>query len=118
MTKFFTIILFALILALSCKKENTEKSSVLKQLYSQYKDGEIDQATYKGETVYVTGINAYDSSTSIYDKNGNVIGGCDYSYGLIDPICYDLGELKAIYRCENHLSGKPPVDLFKLRSNY
>lgn len=118
MTKFFTIFLCSLILALSCKKESTQRSSVLKQLHTQYKDGEIDQATYQGEMVYVTGINAYDSSTSIYDKNGNVIGGCDYSYGLIDPICYELSEQKVIYRCENHLSGKPPVDIFKLHSNY
>lgn len=105
-----------LLLATSCKKEVSQKSIVLKELYFQFKDGEIIQAKYKGETVYLTGLNLYDAGTSLYDQNGNIIGGCNYAYSLLDPICYELTDVKDIYRCKNHITGKPAVDRYKLAS--
>jgi hypothetical protein len=59
----------------------------------------------------------FDAETSIYDQYGNIIGGCNYAYSLLDPICYELSEIKEIYRCKKHVTGKPAVDFYRLTSS-
>lgn len=50
------------------------KREILKKLYSQYKNGEISECTYNGQTVYSAAINAYYAGSVIFDKRGNRIG--------------------------------------------
>ena len=109
--------IFLLLLFSSCEKDVAQKSTVLRELYFQFKNGEIVQAEYKGEIVYVTSLNLFDADTSIYDQHGNIIGGCNYAYSLLDPICHELSEIKEIYRCKKHVTGKPAVDFYRLTSS-
>lgn len=114
MTRYLPMIL--LLIFVSCKKEIPQKDAVVKKLYSQFKDGEILEAGYKGQRVYVANLNAYDAGTSIYDQRGNVIGGCNYAYGSLDPICYELTEVIEVYRCKNYINGKTAIDIYHLAS--
>ncbi len=83
---------------------------MLTELYNLYENGKISECEYKGETVYIAGINAYDAASKVYNSKGEVIGTCNYAFGQVDDICRQLKNCEVIYRCENHISGEPAVD--------
>ena len=113
--KILSILTFAtLLIMICCEKDKADNWNILKELYQQYKDGEIDECTYNDETVYIAGINAYDAGATVYDYNGDIIGSCNYAWGGVDSICGQLNDCKVIYRCDNHITGEPPVDKYGL----
>ena len=114
MKKLFVVLLFLFSIVSSCKKNDVENWQTLKKLHKIYKDGEIDQCKYKGQTVYCAGLNAYDAGGVIYDKNGNQIGSCNYAWGNVDSICKQLTDCEVIYRVGDNIWGEPPVDKYKL----
>jgi hypothetical protein len=100
---------------LSCKKENSENKKTLNKLYEMFKDGSISICQYNGQTVYTAAINAYDTGGGIFDKNGNLIGNCNYAWGSKpDPICGQVTNCKIIYMVKDNIWGQPAVNLFKL----
>jgi len=99
---------------ISCKKDNFENSKTLRQLYKQYKNGEISECKYLGETVYSAGLNMYDAGGAIYDYEGNQIGTCNFALGNTDSICSKLTDCETIYRIKDNIWGKPAVDKFGL----
>lgn len=100
---------------LSCKKENTENRKILNKLYDEYKDGEISICKYNDETIYSAVHNAYHAGSSIFDKNGNLLGTCNYGWGLkADPICKQVTNCKIIYMVKDNIWGQPATNLFKL----
>jgi hypothetical protein len=103
-----------IIVLISCKKDKNEAPQVVKDLYATFKNGEIDECSYNGQTVYSAGLNAYDAGSVIYDKNGKIIGNCNYAYGQFDSICGKLQNVVVIYRCKNHITGEPFVDKYGL----
>ena len=111
---FLTMIVLLTMGVHSCNKNNIENKETLKKLYEEYKDGEIDECKYKGETVYCAGINAYDAPSYIYDKEGNQIGCCNYGWGGVDDICRQLTNCEVIYRVKNSIWGGPAVDKYNL----
>src|SRR5690242_7740856 len=48
--------------------------STLQELYSKYKNGEIEACQYNGVTVYKAGLNAPDAGSVIYNGQGIKIG--------------------------------------------
>ena len=94
----------------SCGKNNNE---TLKELYKVYKNGEISECKYNGETVFRAGINAYDAGSVVYDKEGKQIASC-YGWGNDDPICSKLTDCEVIYRVKNNIWGEPAVDKYGL----
>ena len=98
----------------NCRKENVNKLDTLHKLYSLLKDGEIEECKYHNETVYSAAYNAYDAPSIIYDIKGNRIGACNYAWGHVDSICTQLQDCIVIYRCHNHISGQPFVDIYGL----
>jgi len=86
----------------------------LAHLYTIYENGEIDECIYMNMTVYTAGQNAYDAGSSVYDSEGNLIGSCNSAWGHFDPICQQITGCKVIYRCHNHISGQPFVDVYNL----
>ena len=99
---------------LSCDKNNIENKDTLKELYKVYKNGEIDECKYNGQTVYCAGLNAYDAGSVIYDKNGKQIGSCNYAWGNVEPICGQLKNCEVIYRVKDNIWGEPAVDKYRL----
>lgn len=99
---------------LNCHSDTIENKATLQRLYQLYRDGDIEQCKYKGETVYSAGISAVDAGGAIYDKDGNILGTCNFAWGTPDPICFQLTDCVVIYRCKNHISNLPPVDLYGL----
>jgi hypothetical protein len=112
---FLAMIVILSIGASSCDKNNIENKETLKKLYEMYKDGEIDECKYNGKTVYCAGLNAYDAGSAIYDKDGKLIGECNYAWGNVDPICGQLIDCKVIYRVRNNIWGEPAVDKYGLK---
>lgn len=101
----------------ACKTTNPrvdDNRKTLQKLYEVYKKGDIAECTFKGDTVYNAGLNAYDAGSKIFDKEGNEIGTCNYAWGPVLPICTALQDCEVIYRCENHITGNPPVDKYGL----
>lgn len=116
-TKHTTLDVFVIFIAFTlfnCHTDNIENKATLKRLYETYRFGEIDQCKYQGETVYSAGINAYDAGATVYDKGGNIIGTCNFAWGTPDPICGELTDCVVIYRCKDHITKLPPVDLYGL----
>jgi len=99
----------------SCKKDVMERSQTVEYLYSMYKNGEISECKYNGDTVYISGIHAVDAGATIYSKFGQKIGDCNWAWGPVDSICYKLTDCEVIYRekSENDYWG-PAVDKYNL----
>ena len=104
-------LLFAL--AISCSKKN-DNIDTIKELHKTYKNGEISECTYEGKTVYSCGINAYDAGGTIYNKDGEIIGSCNYAWGTPDSICGELEDCEIIYRVADNIWGQPHVDKYDL----
>lgn len=98
----------------SCKKSEFENAATLRQLYNNYKDGEIDECKYNGQRVYSAGINAFDAGSCVYDKDGKLIGTCNYAWGKPDSICGKLTDCEVIYRVKDNIWGLPAVDKYRL----
>ncbi len=109
---FGSLLLGSTISLTSCKKD--ENQTTLNQLYQNYKNGEITECTLNGETVYSGSLNAYDAGTTIYDKDGEVIGSCNYAWNQVDDICNEVTDCEVIYRTSNNIWGQPAVDKYDL----
>jgi len=94
--------------------EHTEDLQTLKKLYGFFKNGEIIECKLNGQTVYYAGLNAHDAGGTIFDKDGEIIGGCSYAWGNVDAICEQLTEHNAIYRIVNNIWGLPAADKYGL----
>lgn len=53
----------------SCYKKKDNKIEILKDLFAIYENGEIDECKYNSMTVFIAGINAYD--TGIFIRNSS-----------------------------------------------
>ncbi len=102
-----------LVLAMSCNKKN-DNIGTIKKLHKTYKNGEISECTHDGETVYSCGINAYDAGGTVYNKDGEIIGSCNYAWSTPDPICGELEDCEVIYRVDDNIWGQPHVDKYDL----
>ncbi len=98
----------------SCKKDDIENKGTLEQLYKTYKNGEISECKYNGQTVYSAGLNVYDSGSVIYDKDGKQIGTCNYAWEQADAICGQMTACETIYRIKDNIWGQPAVDKYGL----
>lgn len=105
---------FLFLSLLSCKKENAENQKTLNKLYEMFKEGSISICQYNGQTVYSAAHNAYDAGASIFDKDGNLIGGCNDAWGRVDAMCKEVTNCKTIYMVKDNIWGQPAVNLFKL----
>ena len=113
--KFRHLLIFAILLSFtSCNKYDAENWQTLKKLHKTYKNGSISECTYNGETVYQGQSNAYDASSQIYDKDGNQIGNCNYAWGGVDDICFQLEGCEMIYVIEDNIWGYPEVNKYGL----
>jgi hypothetical protein len=101
----------------ACKKKDEGKPNLnvtRHNLYNQYKNGEIDECIYNGDTVYCAGQSMYDAGATLYDASGRQIGECNYAWGPVDPICKQVNNCTVIYRCKNHITQLPFVDVYGL----
>lgn len=97
------------------QSDSVENGKVLEKLYKIYKEGEISECKYKGETVYTATLNAYDAGVRVYDRNGEVIGSSNYGWGdRVDTVCRQLTDCKVIYRVKDNIWGRPAVDKYGL----
>lgn len=111
-----SIFLICLVLCfiISCEKPETVSLETLKSLYSEYKYGEIDQGIYNKKIVFSVALNMWDAPTLVYSNDGVLLGVCNWAWGPVDPICEKITNIEVIYRCEKHLTGRPPVDKYDL----
>lgn len=110
-----TTITILSMITISCKQDEIDNWGTLKELYNIYKDGEISECKYNGQTVYDAGLNAYDAGSVVYDKKGKVKGACNFAWGNVDSICGQLTYCEVIYRVENNIWGLEPVDKYGLK---
>ncbi len=99
---------------MSCQ-DNLSDEQVRRKLYKAYKDGEISECWYGGELAYSAARNAYDAGGTIYDREGNTAGRCNFGWGSADSICTELQDCRVIYRVENNIWGQPAVDAYGLK---
>ena len=114
-SKITVIIVTVLLLIIgSCEKQDRPNMNTLEYLYDKYKNGEIDQCKLNGEIVFCVGLNYVDAGAYIYSNNGERIGECNYAWGPVDKICKELTDCEVIYRCDNHITGEPPINKYNL----
>ena len=77
--------------------------------------GMISECQLNGETVYDVSLNAYDAGSVIYNTDGEVLGTCNYAWGIPDPICAQMSGCKIIYCVEDNIWGEPAVDVYGLK---
>ncbi|OJU77542.1 MAG: hypothetical protein BGO09_04995 [Bacteroidetes bacterium 47-18] len=109
-----TLITMLTLVATSCQKNEIENKKTLKKLYKIYKDGSISECKYNGQTVYTGMHNAFDAGMTIFDKDGQRMGTCNYAWGPADPICDQLTDCKKIYMVKDNLWGEPAVDKYRI----
>ncbi len=110
----FLVTVSVLFMNTGCSKKNVDNESTLARLYSQYKNGQIDECNWNGKKVYSAGLNAYDAGTEIYDEAGVKIGACYYATNQVDAVCKELSDCETVYRCDNHITREPAVDKYDL----
>ncbi len=98
----------------ACRKANFDHAATITTLYKKYKNGEISQCKYKGETVFTAGLNAYDAGSTVYAADGKQIGICNFAWGQADSICGQLTDCEVIYRVKNNIWGQPAVNKYGL----
>lgn len=97
------------------QNDSVKNGKVLKKLYKIYKEGEISECKYKGETVYSATLNAYDADVRVYDGKGEVMGSSNYGWGRhVDTVCRQLTDCRVIYRVKGNIWGMPAVDKYGL----
>ena len=102
------------------EKKINSKLTVLRTIFEDYKDGEIDECYLNGNKVYIAGLNFYNAGIVIFDTSGKMIGEYNYAWNDIEKFYKKLNSCKVIYRCRNHISGAPAIDIYdlsKLNSN-
>ena len=97
-----------------CDEEKVKTDTTLETLFEKYRFGQIEECTYAEKKVYHAGINAFDAGTQVYDEYGKPIATCNYATRMVDPPCEKLSDCETIYRCDNHISGEPPIDKYNL----
>ncbi len=100
-----------------CRDKQNSDKEVIKKLYEEYSFGQIEACTFNNQKVYHAGINAFDAGSKVYDEKGNTIATCNFATRMVDEACEKLEDCETIYRCENHISGNPPVDKYNLTKN-
>ncbi len=98
----------------SCKKDEFDNETTLRVLYEKYKNGDIDECKYNGQTVYCAGLNEYDAGCAVYDKDGKQIGDCNFAKGQPDTICGQLKDCETVYMVSSNIWGQPAVDKYGL----
>ncbi|WP_199117412.1 hypothetical protein [Pedobacter sp. ASV28] len=112
---FLTMMMIILSIGFSgCKKNDHQKRKTLEKIYVFYKDGKIGECKYNGQTVYSAILNAYDANGQIYNKNGDVIGSCNYAWGKADDICKQITDCKSIYVVEDNIWREPAINKYNL----
>lgn len=114
-TTYLVFITFLVTLSSGCQKANIANRRTLEDLYSRFENGSIDECIFINETVFVGGINAYDAPATIFNKDGEVIGNCNFALNQVDPICKQLTKCETIYRGKNSITGQPAVNKYKLK---
>ena len=108
----FLILIFSILILTSCHKD-VPNYKTLKELAKTA--GMISECQLNGETVYDVSLNAYDAGSVIYNSDGEVLGTCNYAWGIPDTICAQLSGCKIIYCVENNIWGEPAVDVYGLK---
>ena len=98
----------------ACKQDKAITKAGIHTIYSNFKNGVISKCKLNEQTVYTASENAYDASAYIYDVKGNKIGECNWAWGKTDTFCFQLQNCETIYRCQNHISGRPFTDKYGL----
>ncbi|MFT7344474.1 MAG: hypothetical protein ACI9XP_001059 [Lentimonas sp.] len=114
LTFFSVLITIAFLTTTGCNKHKVDNWRTIKKLHKNYKNGEIDECQFNGETVYSAALNATDSGNQIFDIDGIQIGDCNYAWGPVDPMCGELQDCETIYRIEDNIWGRPHVDKYDL----
>ena len=109
------LVAFSVLAMISCEPAASDNMQTLKTLYKTYDNGEIAECIHEGKVVYCAGHNGYDAGSTVYDRDGNVIGTCSYAWGPVDTICGQLTECEVIYRVKDNIWGQPAVDKYNLK---
>lgn len=84
-------------------------------IYKKGQTGIISQCEYKGELVYMVGMNAYDGGNTIYNDKGVAIDSVSgFSGKSENGIAEDVTDCKDIYVVTPNIWGKAGVDIYNL----
>lgn len=97
-----------------CGQHDFENAETLKELYKTYKNGSITECKHNGKIVYSAGLNMTDAGGSVFDKDGQLIGSCNFAWGKPDAICSELAACETVYRVKDNIWGLPAVDKYGL----
>jgi hypothetical protein len=95
-----------------CIRDN--EFGLLESMVDANDNCEISECTYQNQKYYTQTSNYYDSPTMIYDEDGAMVGACNNAWSEDDELCYLLQSCRVIYRCEDHISGEPAVNVYDL----
>ena len=98
----------------ACKQDKAITKAGIHTIYSNFKNGIIFECKLNGQTVYEASENAFEASTFIFDLQGKKIGECNWAFGKVDTICGLVQNCEIIYCCQNHISGRPFIDIYGL----
>lgn len=95
------------------KKTEEGASFVLKNIFSQYKNGIIEECFIDGKIYYSASLNAYDGGGEVFDSNGKVVGqyiGFTGKYtGIVPENC------TKVYTVSPNIWNYPPINKYDLK---
>jgi hypothetical protein len=111
MKKLISLLLLVAVFT-GCRRD--DQYELLRSMIQENRSSEISECTYQGQTYYKQTSNYYDSITYVYNTNGDLVAECNYAWGDVDDLCDLIYSCKVVYRCDNHISGEPAVNVYDL----
>lgn len=102
--------------ALAEQEPEALRGLILVALYQGFEQGQISECVSRDQWIYKGEVSAYDAPSVLFDEMGSLIGGCNYAWGSVDPICEEIEQCEVIYRGPDSMYG-PPLDKYGLEEH-
>lgn len=103
------------LLLLGCKKDAPVEQLGIRKLHARLGPSyAISECWLNNQKVYDVQHLVYDGASYLYSLEGNRLYTCNYAWGVVDSMCYQVDSCKVVYCPPNNMFNMPAVDEYGL----